>query len=291
MLRKNSVVAALGLALLLLGLTNAAFGQGSTFTYQGRLSDGGAPAAGPYDLQFKLYDGSGNPQGSPNTVTRPGVLVTSGVFTVQLDFGASGFPGADRFLDIAVKKPTDSLFVPLTPRQPLTSTPYALRTFAATSADALSDACTLCVTDAHIQTVKGSKVTGKVANADNASTAENVTGVVQIENGGTGSSTKSFVDLSHNQSIAGRKTFVDPIFADGSQLTNVVNTSTNQTIAGRKIFVDPIFGDGSGLTNVPGTINWQIVSGLSQQALPNTGYLVTNDAQVTITLPESPKEG
>ena len=60
--------------------------QSSSFTYQGRLTDGGTPADGPYDLQFKLYDGSGNPQGSPNTVTRPGVLVTSG-----------GLHGATRF--------------------------------------------------------------------------------------------------------------------------------------------------------------------------------------------------
>ncbi len=121
--------------------------------------------------------------------------------------------------------------------------------------------------------------------------ATSISGVLPIDNGGTGSSTQNFVDLSKSQIIHGKKTFFDPIFGDGSQLTNVVNTSTNQSIAGRKVFVDPIFGDGSGLTNVPGTINWQIVSGLSQQALPNTGYLATNDAQVTITLPASPKVG
>jgi hypothetical protein len=34
------------------------------------------------------------------------VQVASGVFTVQLDFGAAAFPGADRYLEIGVKKIT-----------------------------------------------------------------------------------------------------------------------------------------------------------------------------------------
>src|SRR5437870_47295 len=29
---------------------------GTGFTYQGRLTDGGSPASGQYDLQFTLYD-------------------------------------------------------------------------------------------------------------------------------------------------------------------------------------------------------------------------------------------
>src|SRR6185295_9536210 len=97
--------------------------QTSAFTYQGRLTDGGTPANGTYDLQFKLYDAltSGNqlPIGSPLTLTRNGVPATNGTFTVQLDFGASAFPGADRFLDIGVKRPTDSSYTSLNPRQQL----------------------------------------------------------------------------------------------------------------------------------------------------------------------------
>jgi hypothetical protein len=109
--------------------TVAAFAQTTTFTYQGRLTDGGTPVNGTYDIQFMLFDAltGGSLQGSPNTVTKPAVLVTNGVFTVQLDFGASGFPGADRFLDIGVKHPADSTYTPLAPRQQLTSTPYAIR--------------------------------------------------------------------------------------------------------------------------------------------------------------------
>src|SRR5262249_17833926 len=36
-----------------------------------------------------------------------------------------------------------------------------------------------------------------------------------------------------------------------------------------------------------GGLSWQVVSGTSQQAQANTGYLLTNDAQVTLTLPAS----
>jgi len=43
-------------------------------------------------------------------------------------------------------------------------------------------------------------------------------------------------------------------------------------------------GSGAGLTGVPGTFTWQNVTGTSQQAQPNTGYLANNAAQVTITL-------
>ena len=48
---------------------SAAAAQTTSFTYQGRLSDAGAPASGTYDMKFRLYDSGGNAQGSPNTVT------------------------------------------------------------------------------------------------------------------------------------------------------------------------------------------------------------------------------
>jgi hypothetical protein len=113
--------------------------QTTSFTYQGKLTDGGGPANGPYDLQFRLFDalGAGSLQGSPNTVTKTGVQVTNGIFTVQLDFGAEAFPGADRFLEISVKRPGDGSYTVLGPRQPVSSTPYAVRSLSAASADRL----------------------------------------------------------------------------------------------------------------------------------------------------------
>src|SRR6266496_2303670 len=72
----------------------------TTITYQGRLSDGGAPANGTYDLEFKLYDAA-NAQVGP-TETREDVPVVNGGFTVQLDFG-SVFDGSARTLEISVR--------------------------------------------------------------------------------------------------------------------------------------------------------------------------------------------
>lgn len=56
------------------------------------------------------------------------LVLSNGLFTVTLDFGAAAFPGNDRWLDIAVRPGTSSgAYTALTPRQPITSTPYALR--------------------------------------------------------------------------------------------------------------------------------------------------------------------
>ena len=69
------------------------------------------------------------------------------------------------------------------------------------------------------------------ANVLAASPRPGVTGVLPIANGGTGSSTKNFVDLSSNQAIAGTKTFSSSIQSHGvhnlADITKgVVPTST-----------------------------------------------------------------
>ena len=94
--------------------------QDSTLTYQGQLRDNGTNVTGNVDLRFQLYDAliDGNPIGSP--IQRLGVPVEDGLFRVELDFGAAAFDGNDRFLEIEVNG------APLTPRQRVTATPYAL---------------------------------------------------------------------------------------------------------------------------------------------------------------------
>ena len=49
-----------------------ALGQTTVFTYQGRLSDGGQPANGTFDLEFKLFDAlnAGTQQGKNTTSGR-----------------------------------------------------------------------------------------------------------------------------------------------------------------------------------------------------------------------------
>jgi hypothetical protein len=108
-------------------IVGGAFAQGTAFTYQGRLAENGNPANGAYELRFALFDAlSGGGQiGSP--LTNSAVAVINGNFTVTLDFGANAFPGAGRWLQIGVRtNGIGGAFITLNPRQPVTSTPYAL---------------------------------------------------------------------------------------------------------------------------------------------------------------------
>lgn len=113
---------------LLFAFCFSAFGQGTAFTYQGRLNDSGTLASGTYDLRFTLYDALAN--GSPvgGLVDAEDVGVSNGLFTVTLDFGGTPFDGSPRWLEIAVR-PGASVgsFTNLAPRQRLTATPYAVR--------------------------------------------------------------------------------------------------------------------------------------------------------------------
>ena len=101
------------------------------FTYQGRLNRLGTPLNGTADFKFALYDAaSGGTQVGP-TLTLTNATVSGGLITVDLNFGAGVFAGQGRFLDVQVRSPSAGvsptpLFSPLTPRQPITPTPYAL---------------------------------------------------------------------------------------------------------------------------------------------------------------------
>jgi hypothetical protein len=99
----------------------------TSFTYQGRLTDGGNPANGSYDFRFILYDAeiSGSQVGS--TVNKDDVTVTDGLFTVKLSFGGGVFTGDERWLEIFVRPGASTgPYITLTPRQALTATPYAV---------------------------------------------------------------------------------------------------------------------------------------------------------------------
>ncbi|HKQ37400.1 MAG TPA: tail fiber domain-containing protein, partial [Verrucomicrobiae bacterium] len=82
---------------------------------------------GNYDLRFTIYGviAGGSAIGGP--VTNAATLVSNGLFTTTVDFGAGVFDGSSRWLEIAVRtngSVTD--FTAVTPRQPITATPYAI---------------------------------------------------------------------------------------------------------------------------------------------------------------------
>lgn len=116
--------------------------QTNSFTYQGKLTDGGAPANGTYQMSFKLYDNNGNQIGS--TISDVSTTVTNGIFTVQLDFGATAFSsGGDRYLEIYVRHNPADAYARLSPQQPITSVPYAVRSQSSANADTATNAAQL----------------------------------------------------------------------------------------------------------------------------------------------------
>lgn len=116
-------------AALPLFVASIALGQAtpasSAFTYQGQLKVAGQPASGVFDFRFQLAD-------APTlglllgTVDVGDVAVTDGLFTVQLDFGATPFARDARWLAIGVRDgASGGSYTSLTPRQPLTVAPFA----------------------------------------------------------------------------------------------------------------------------------------------------------------------
>jgi len=101
--------------------------QGTAFTYQGRLVDGGQPANGNYDLQFALMDAPSGGSQIGATLTNAPVTVSNGLFAVLLDFGNGTFSGSARWLEIGVRTNGSSgSYTLLSPRQAITATPYAI---------------------------------------------------------------------------------------------------------------------------------------------------------------------
>ena len=136
--------------LLLLSTVIVSQAQTPAFTYQGRLSDGGVAANGTYDLRFALFDNLAGATQIGTTQTVSSVAVVAGIFSVSLDFGASAFSGANRWLEISARLTGTPSFTTLSPRQPISSTPYAIRALTAATAENVA---------------AGATVTGNVVNA------------------------------------------------------------------------------------------------------------------------------
>ncbi|MBI3853139.1 MAG: hypothetical protein HY298_23050 [Verrucomicrobia bacterium] len=120
---------------------STAFAQGTTITYQGRLDAGGSAFSGNAEFQPTLWDAlSGGSQLGTNNPLSVIVAVTNGLFVLPLDFGDGPFnAGADRWLQLQVRTSIGP-FTTLTPRQPLTSAPYAIHSANAATAGVAASA-------------------------------------------------------------------------------------------------------------------------------------------------------
>src|SRR5437762_8414417 len=227
------------ISLLLLFSAGSAFSQTTSFTYQGRLTDSGTPANQNYDLQFTLWDalsgGTQQPQPSPVTVARSAVAIANGIFTVQLDFGANAFPGANRFLEISARLTGAGSFTTLAPRQPITSTPYAIRSLNASSADAV--------------TVSG--VPGGSGNYVQNTTSQQASANFNISGNGTAGGTLSagVINSATQYNIGGKRAFIS------GQTNNNVFAGEDTGLSNTTGFHNSFFGGGSGRNTTGGFRN------------------------------------
>lgn len=128
MLRKLKCLVRAGTAAVVLCAVST-MGQTTSFTYQGYLEEAGQPANGLFDFKFSLIE---LPEvfGNPTVVgelTNSSVTVSDGSFQTLLDFGAAEFDGSQLQLEIAVRTNGGGAFEILSPRQLITSAPYAIR--------------------------------------------------------------------------------------------------------------------------------------------------------------------
>lgn len=154
--RKSSLIC---LVFALVAVPSLVLGQATEFTYQGQMQSGGAAANGSFDLEFSLFDAAAGGSQVGSTLARSGVAVANGIFAVNLDFGQN-FTGANRFLEIRVRPAGGGAFTTLSPRQPLGSSPYSIRSLAAGTADN----ATTATTAANISNPLGGDVTGAQSN-------------------------------------------------------------------------------------------------------------------------------
>lgn len=105
-------------------LPTGAFALVSTsIVYQGVLSEGQAAASGSYDMEFTLWDAESGGAIVGATLTRPGVNVSDGRFSVELDWGRVIYGvEPELWLEVFV----DSFR--LSPRQRLSASPFSLQT-------------------------------------------------------------------------------------------------------------------------------------------------------------------
>ena len=171
---KTRLIILIGVAVVL-SLDRGVYGQGSGFTYQGRLNSGGNPASGNYDFRFKLFvDSYGNTQAG-STVLTNGIPVTNGLLTVAIDFGAGMFTGTSYWLEVGVRTNGASSYTSLAPLQPLTPSPYAIfANGAGTAATATTAVSATTATSATTASAVGANGVNQAAIQNNAVTSAKI---------------------------------------------------------------------------------------------------------------------
>jgi len=236
-------------ALLMLSFAGTALAQGTAFTYQGHLENGGNPATGLYDFTSALYNASSGGAQVGSTITLPAVPVTNGLFSVLLDFGAV-FNGTTYWLQIGVRSNGVGSYVALNPRQELTPTPYAI------TAENLDG------------TLLASQLTGILPSTLLSGTYPDAVNLNNAGNSFSGSGS-GLTSLNASQLTSGT-------VPDARLSANVALLSANQTFAGRNTFYSGL-GTGRFLVNSLGTsaVDTNLFTGLSLQYSQYEGAIMS----------------
>ncbi len=246
--------------------SSTARAQGTAFTYQGDLQIGSAQANGSYDFTFALFNDplAGAQIGA--SWTNLNVAVSNGLFTTTVDFGTGVFDGTAYWLALGVRSnASGAAFADLTPRQPITPSPYAIHSVTAGSAGSVAAA-----------NIVGALTLAQLPAADVTNGATGLalagaftgdgSGLTNLNATGLASGTVADARLSTNVALLNGTN----VFAGTNRFSGVVLAlnSSNQ-------FTGTFAGNGGGLTNV--TVNGsQIIGALPLAQLP--AAVVTNGA-------------
>ena len=220
--RSRALITLLALPLLIFNSQwSTVLAQGTAFTYQGRLNDNSAAANGNYDLRFTIYDALTNGSAVTGSLTNAPTSVGNGLFTVTLDFGGGVFDGSMRWLEIAVRTNGAGVFTNLSPRQKITTTPYAIQ--AANAANATTANNFSGSLSGDVMGNQGATVVGSVGGQ----TAANVASATSVANAATSANTANTIvkrDASGNF-IAG--TIIANLTGNATTATTAANLSGN----------------------------------------------------------------
>jgi hypothetical protein len=257
---------------------------GTEFTYQGQLNEGAVPANGSYDFRFSLHDAATDGNQIGGSLTNSASFVSSGTFTVLLDFG-SVFDGNARWLQLGVRTNGAGEFTTLLPRQPLKPAPYSLH--AANAAEAATAATATTATTATTAITANSVAAGSVGTAGLANSsvtasklASDPASLAKVS-GGAMSVSGSAIWLAQNEYLADNN-----IFLRSDTLHGLGWYGTGKLFAGYNVNGPVLYGVANGALGTSGggetvALYWTGAGNVGIGGMPNDSRL---DVQGNIRL-------